>query len=332
MKQFLLFIILCFSLTVFSQSYEITYENSTYDTLVDYTSISLEEGNTNYWERVFDFGFDFPFYENTLQQIIIHKSGYAKFPGNEDSGYNINLFAAEWDVFEFDESVGYLDSDVRYAFVEENRVNALVIEWHNVYFEPEFDYYDTVSHSINYQAWFFENGLIEVRIGDIDVEDCVFYFPGIGFSDDMSEPEEGSIYGPWLGIVNDDYDYSDMAFFTGHHINPTFYFDNSVSNPYNGVMTSIPDEGFVVRFLPTFVSVEEEWSEGGDLFEITQIENGVVIVDQKNSFVSCDVLDIQGRLLFTSFSKEINLSNLKPQMLILEVKGKEKSEVRKIVF
>jgi len=117
MKKNLLFGVFLFSVMgLYSQSYTITYETSLYDTLVDYTSISLEEafetGWAYDWERTFDFGFDFPFFGVTHQQLIIDDDGYGYFPASQSDDYNFLSFGADWMIADVWDST-YLYSDIR---------------------------------------------------------------------------------------------------------------------------------------------------------------------------------------------------------------------------
>src|SRR5688500_16423934 len=150
-----------------SQDYTIQHFQSNYDTLVDYNSLSVElavAGEYPYsWEKVFDFGFEFPFYGDTFSEVILDNWAVGYFPGSPE--YNLHLFAAYYTVAHFQDT-SYLYSEVRYQYTSSKDVDALVIEYHNVYESWEYDDYGP-NHFINFQIWFYENGVIEIHFGPI---------------------------------------------------------------------------------------------------------------------------------------------------------------------
>ncbi len=328
MKFFFTLFFLIFNLTFFSQSYTITYENSSYDTLTDYTSISLEEGfETGWaydWERTFDFGFDFPFFGETQQQVIMDDDGYGYFPTNQGDDYNMSFFTADWMIADVWDTT-YLYSDVRYAHTQNNDLDALVFEWHHVFLSDELTE-NGENHFVNYQIWFFENGVIEVRFGDIDLANCSYYFPGMGFSSDNENPE-GNIYGPWLGI-NDD-DFVDIAYFEGDHTNPNLVYTET--DFVESVVTSIPNSGFVVRFSPINVSVDENVVTTS-LFQLTQDQNQLIINGDLSQLLSYQLFDVNGKLILSGTNESFSTNNLPHQFVILVLETTQGSEVFRVVL
>jgi len=325
MKQFLLFIFLCFSLTVFSQLYEITYENLTYDTLTDYTSISIQEGyqgDAYGWEVDVAFGFDFPFYGNGYDTIVMDYGGYAYFSDIVDAEFE--FFVADWVIAEITDPLD-VNSDVRYGYMDAGGTSALVFEWHNVFLADELEE-NGENHHINYQVWFYETGVMEVRFGDIDLENCSYYFPGLGFSFDNQNPE-GEVYGPWIGLYNDDI--GEVAYLEGDHANPNLVY--SEADFTDGVLTSVPDEGFVVRFSPIDVSVDES-SVFSNYYRVDQTSSQLIIQGDMSNYISAELYDLTGRIVFSTDHNVIGTQGLSGQILFLIIESNHGKEVHRIVF
>ena len=152
-----------------AQDYTIQHFQAEYDTLTDYNSLSIElalAGEYPYsWDESFEFGFDFPFYGDTFSEVIMDNWAVGYFP--ESPEYNFNFFACYYTIEHF-QDITYLQSEIRYKQTTSKGLKALVIEFHNVYYSPEYDDNGT-NHFINFQTWFFENGVMELHIGDVVV-------------------------------------------------------------------------------------------------------------------------------------------------------------------
>lgn len=305
------------------QAYVINHFQSSYDTLVGYNSLSLElalAGEDPYvWENNFDFGFRFPFYGDTFNNVYVDSDGYGYFPGS-DEFYNFYLFTGSFIIGSILDTP-YLNSEVRYIHTIANNLEALVIEYHNIYVFDE----DNEDHHINFQIWFYENGVIEVHFGPIDLDNCSRYLPGEGFTHDPDDPESG-IYGPWVEINN--FDFSRSAYFFGDHTNPNILYDDYENA---GVLTSVPPEGFVIQFLPASISATEEiMNERSNNFYVTHQDGTFVITDKSGCFKACEVYDLLGRKLGESNEVEFNLTATLPQIVFLFIKSDCGPEVHKI--
>lgn len=312
-----------------SQDYTIQHFQSNYDTLVDFESLTKElivEGEwPSFWERAFNFGFDFPFYGDTYAVLYLDNWAVGYFP--ESPEYNVYLFGANYvigdilDTFNLDTK--YLNSEIRYAYPTVNGVNAMVIEYHNVYVEEEYNE-NGPNHFINFQTWFYENGIIEVHFGPIDLDNCTHYYPGQGFS--HVDHIEGEVYGPWLEINN--FDFSKSAYFFGDHTDPDILYDDHLNA---GVVTSIPPTGFVVQFFPSYLSsTKDVQHEPLNHFSVTQHDGTFVITDELGCFKSCELYDVVGRKIGKSNEVEFNTTSSLPQILFVYIKSDCGPEVHKV--
>jgi len=326
-RIFLIILQIAFVFAINAQSYSINYFQSSYDTLINYNSVNIELGlageDPYYWEKTFDFGFDFPFYDEIFTEVNIDSDGVGYFPQSPE--YNLFMFAGSYVIGEILDT-SYLFSEVRYEILTSNNLEALVLEYHNVYVDDEYDE-NGANHSINFQIWFYENGIIELRFGNIDLANCSYYFPGQGFSFDNQNPT-GEIYGPFISINNNDI--SESACFFGNHLNPMTMYDDDDNC---GVLTSIPPEGFVVQFSPTNILSTNEIQNGTTCnFKVTQLNHGLIkIYDELNSFKSCYVYDLMGREIKQSKQNEFHINFNSTQILIFQIEGECGREVHKLM-
>ncbi len=309
-----------------AQSYSIDHFQSSYDTMINYNSVNIELGlageDPYYWEKSFDFGFEFPFYGEKYNKVFIDSDGVGYFPGSPE--FNIYLFAGSYTVGEIIDT-SYLHSEVRYTSTSLNNIEALVIEYHNVYNDDEYDE-NGANHSINFQIWFYENGVIELRFGAMDLTDCSYYFPGQGFSFDNVDPTK-EIYGPWVSINNNDF--SESACFFGDHSNPTILYDDDNNC---GVLTSVPPDGYVVQFSPSDISsLEELNNEIENKFHLIQQHGKVKVMGELDHYKSCSIYDSMGRKIGYTEDNEffINLKN--PQIFIVLIDSKFGQESHKLI-
>lgn len=329
MKRIYLSILpIVFAFACHAQAYTVNHFESSYDTLVDYKSLSLELAfageSPYYWDHTFDLGFEFPFFGEEFTQVNMDSDAVGSFP--DSPIFNLFFFAGSYVIGEIVDTT-YLFSEVRYDYVNANNLEALVIEYHNVYVSDEYDD-NGANHHINFQVWFYENGTMEVHFGDIDLTNCSYYFPGQGFSFDNSDPTD-ELYGPWLTMSNNDF--SEGACFFGDHQDPMILYDQ---DDQCGLVTSIPPEGFVVQFMPSNISsVHDNQSDSSCNFRVTQHGNGEIkILGGNESFKSCTVYDYMGRKIASSFQSEFSINTIHTQMLLLHIEGDCGIEVQKMVL
>lgn len=330
MRYFQLFFLFTFSYTCSGQTYTIDYFQSEYDTIVDYNSATLEQWfstATYYWEVDFDLGFDFPFYDLVSNVITLGSDGIGYFPQTEE--FNLFLYQSGFYLpAPFNNPnitpTTFLDSEIRYSNTIENGLKNFTLEYHNVYFEDEL-YENGPNHIINFQTSFYENGIIEVRFGEMNLDSCSYYFPGEGFSFD-NEDSTNNIYGPWVFIVTDDYQQG--ACFAGDHNAPELIYDDDDNCE---VLESVPPSGFVIRFRPSDVSSIKSIDVDGQQFYITQQGDMARINGDLQNYHSCTVYDLMGRKIIHSKEDEILLGSISNQVLLFVLKTDRGEETHKVV-
>jgi len=318
----LLLLQLAFSTVCYGQAYVINHFQSSYDTITNYNSVNIELGlageDPYYWEKNFDFGFEFPFFGDTYSNVYMDKDAVGYFPGSEE--FNLELFSGSY-MIGLILDTPYLYSEVRYISTMANNLEALVIEYHNVYVLDE----GIDDHYINFQTWFYENGVIELHFGDIDLTNCSYYFPGQGFSFDNQDPI-GNIYGPWVAISN--FDLGESACFFGDHSDPDILYDDDGNC---GVVTSIPPEGFVVQFAPSDISAIDEYKkETENKYQLIEQDGVVQIMGDLSEYKSCSVYDFMGRRIAYSESNEVLVGLNSSQVYIVVIESESGIETHKL--
>jgi len=214
-------------------TYDVSWGTGTYDTLSNFTSLVNGMPYMPFDAVSIDPGFDFPFYGDAMDSIVVYADGYTEFP--YPSG-EIFLFAA--DGFELHTRASSSKrSDWRYQITTERGLDVLKIEWRNVGIMEDIESNSPSDHSINYQAWFFENGDIEVHFGDFDLANTKYFSDTAGFID-----SGGDSYGPWLGIA--DSLYNDVYYVSGYDSALFRITEEDSSDIFYG----IPQKGRYVRF------------------------------------------------------------------------------------
>ena len=316
-----------FSAGGLAQSYVIETFTTDYDTLVDYRSVNVELGLAGedpfFWDRTFEFGFSFPFFGTDYTEVTLDSDAYGYFPQSPE--YNLNFFAAAYTIDNIT-NTSYLNSEVRYAYTTLFHDTALVVEYHNVYLIDEYNENGT-NHTINFQIWFVDNGTMQLRFGPIDLADNSHYAPGEGFFFDQDDPA-GSIYGPWVEIVNNDL--SSSVTFGGDHNDPTIVYDNYDEGD---VLTSIPPVGYVISFLPTDLLNTETATTPARRFRVSQQRGHEVLVQSdQDHFQRCTVYDALGRRLGNYHQPAFTLPLNSPQLLLFHIDGARGHEVHRVLW
>ena len=110
-----------------SQSYKIEYFEEKYDTLSTYTSICNENAlnfiEPFFFTKMFEFGFDFPFFGKNYSAVTLDNDGVGLFEGTVQ--YNFYLFSGIWHVYYWNdpdtyETASLVESDWRYSHANIN--------------------------------------------------------------------------------------------------------------------------------------------------------------------------------------------------------------------
>ena len=98
-------------------------------------------------------------------------------------------------------------------------------------------------HRINFQVWLYENGVIEIHFGEIDLANTPFFSDTAGFI-----WSDGDTYGPWIEIGN--FDLSEVYCVSGTSSNIIIITVEDSTDIFYG----IPTNGQYFRWVPDEVS------------------------------------------------------------------------------
>ncbi|MFA6951205.1 MAG: T9SS type A sorting domain-containing protein [Lentimicrobiaceae bacterium] len=313
MKKTLLItgILIC-SLHLFSQdNYSVSWGNAGYDTLTDYTSILydiFEEPLIENTEVDINFGFNFPFFDDEFSVVTMDGSGYGYFYPTMPSDYNLFMFAGD---FESHTVSGlHIFSDWRYKLDTTGDKKILKVEWRNIGLEDDVFGEHPTDHRINYQVWFYENGIIEYHFGEINLLNTPFYTKANGFIG-----SDGDSYGPWIGILNEDA--SELYFMAGTN------FDVSVITEYElmDIFHDIPLYGRYFRFTPDELESAETVNPTMNAFTFSSNpvtdEFEIRFKDETSIGKSTvQIFNLTGELVqsesFTDINQKFNITSLSP--------------------
>ncbi|MBK9151152.1 MAG: T9SS type A sorting domain-containing protein [Saprospiraceae bacterium] len=105
---------------------------------------------------------------------------------------------------------------------------------------------------VNFQLWFYEDGVMEIHFGDFNLDNSPNYVPGEGFYLITSDGQKINI-GPEMGIRHPT-DEEDQTWINGKWND----FDITTTSGY---LRSIPTKGFVIRFSKKNTSVADVMSQ-----------------------------------------------------------------------
>lgn len=318
-----LFLYLFISINMKAQTYNLEYFEAKYDTLEDYTSICNENAENGeipfFFSRSFDFGFDFPFFDKSFNTINIDNDAVGIFDNSVQ--YNFYLFSSPWHVYYWANPNDYelakpVNSDWRYKYDVINNKKVFILE--NRHVAPLV--YDTktnpyVGGDVNFQQWFWENGDVEVRFGDVLIDSTLF-------KGAIIDPIDSGLYALALGIQN--YENTIQIFVEGTIKNfrtATFEEENSLDS------LPRPNTGFRFRYLPLSTSNLHQ----NDFRIQNPVMDRLYISSDIQTF-TYELMDACGKLISKGEDqREINVISLPPGEYILSVKSNGIKYNKKII-
>ena len=312
-------------------NYSISWGTTDYDTLgEDYTSIMydiLPNPSIFGEELEIDFGFSFPFFDSLYNSVTLDGAGVGYFQDSDD--YSLYLFAGDYESHVF--SGLPIFSDWRFKSDTVDGMAVLKVEWRNVGIDDDVSGSQPSDHRINFQVWFFENGIIELRFGETDLANSPYYSETDGFIWD-----DGESYGPWIGILN--HDASEVYYITGtnDHISVITEDDDA------DIFYSIPPYGWYFRFTPDDISGLIENSFESNEFSIypNPVLNEFRIGKDKGAYnrvpnMLVQVFDATGKLVQAQHvknSEAINISEIPQGTYFVKItSGTLKSIIKEII-
>jgi hypothetical protein len=225
--------------------YEIDTFYEEYVPLESYQSMLIEKANANAWIKTFQLPFEFPFFDTTFTDLIGWYDSVWDWQEADDFIMYLFSYEYEFDRLESVNDTNNIQSDVRYSYTVKDDKEVLVVEYFNnrLSDDPSVDEFNSY---VNFQNWFYEDGTIEIRFGDFNLDNSTYYVPGEGF---------------WLHVNGDDSILTGPVVGISDPFDPTreigFREDWEIVPEANGVNT-IPDSGFVVRFKRITSSIQSE--------------------------------------------------------------------------
>jgi hypothetical protein len=312
-KVIKLFLFLFIVINSKAQTYNLEYFEAKYDTLVDYTSICNENALNGeipfFFSQSFDFGFDFPFFDKSFNKVNLEDYSVGIFENSVQ--YNFYLFACPWHVYYWANQLDYefgnpVNSDWRYKYDVINNKKVFIVEYRHVgplVFDTKPKPYE--GGDVNFQQWFWENGDVEVRFGDVLIDSTLF-------NGAIIDPFDSGLYALSLGIQN--YENTIQIFVEGTIKNfktVTFEEESSLDS------LPRPNTGFRFRYLP--LSTKELHQND---FRIQNPVTDRLYISTDIKTFSYELIDICGKSIAKGEDeREINVCSLIPGEYILSVKS-----------
>jgi len=305
-----------------SPGYKIESFQDTYSEITDYESIVIETDGFLFWDVEFPFGFQFPFYDSTYNSVTFNHTGWGYFTDEEELAlllFNCNAF-----VTELNQDTSFIPSDMRYKYVTSNDIDALVLQFtkYRFFADPYVDMCDTY---MNWQVWLFENGVIEIRFGEMHMDNNPIYRPGKGFFDYNEEGvDTTALYGPFVSISNPK-DESDAISFSGS------YNDFEAGDWLFDILNVMPPIGWVIRFVPKSVGVFEPDYKSYEVAINPNPANSFIQIQQPGSRVSIN--DHTGKVVYNEIvnGDRINISAFPPGMYFVKMESGKNVKVGRFI-
>jgi hypothetical protein len=293
-----------------TQTYKVDTLRSEYKELETYNSIALEMEGDFFWEKRFELPFVFPYYDSLYTHLICDYGSTCYFDFNPE--YDIKLMTFS---YEFDNVLDptNIESDVRYNFVNSNGKQALIIQYTKNRLASDKSIADFDSY-INFQLWFYEDGVMEVHFGDINLDNSPNYRPGEGFYFLFNDGTEMNS-GPEMGVrhpLNEE----DQTWLDGDWNN--YFVDNAV-----GYLTTLPPKGFIIRFSKKTSSVAVHPNKHFKVYP--NPSSNILSIDFDENIVKARILGIGGDVIQIKdlSEKKIDIQMLNCGIYILELQTAE---------
>lgn len=307
-----------------SEEYAIESFQDEYTELTEYESISLIFDGSPLWEYEFQLDFSFPFYGAFYDKMIYTQDAWGMVTDDEDLGLYIMNFAGGY-AYEFAHDTINIESDIRFSNVFINNMQAFVIQFTKVgFFADPFE--DSLNTYMNFQLWFFENGIAEVHFGEMHMDGTPIYSPGNGFYcyTTSGGVDTNDVCGPNIGISNP-FDEEDGI---------------AVSGPYNNFevvgdiyanLTVLPPQGWIIRFKPTSVGIFEPDYQLNEISIHPNPATSCISIAEPGGKVT--IYDSSGRIAYNELESEsdVDVSTLQSGLYFVRIESSQKSSIGKFL-
>ncbi|MBK9737716.1 MAG: T9SS type A sorting domain-containing protein [Saprospiraceae bacterium] len=302
-----------------TQAYKVSVYADKYIELDTFESIILEDGNHLGWEKRFDLDFTFPYYDTSFNYILGDYESTYSFEEEIDFSIRLMLFGYEFDKLIDPENV---TSDLRYALKLKDGKKALCLQFtkNRLTSDPSVLQFDSY---INFQIWFIENGNIEVKFGDYNLDNSPVYVPNEGFY--LQTVNQGPILiGPEFGLYHP-FDENIKMGIDGP-------FDAFAVIEDSGNLTVLPPPNWAIKFEKQTTSTSEV-QHFENLYFPNPARDRILF---KQPLTDFSIYNIEGKQLIYSNNSnaeisEIDISGLPAGIYILKAKINNIVSINKIL-
>lgn len=288
------------SLNSFSQEDQNYYGEwgiGSYDTLTDYTSILWDilpvPSLHNMSDTEIDIGFPFPYFDEIYDKLTINGQGYVFFGYN---WYEIYVYAA---MYEKHRTMP-IKPDWRYR-LDTVGMDILKFEWRNIGIVYDINSPSPTNHRLNFQLWLYENGTIEYRFGEMDLQNT----PWFSLENGVTMPD-GATIGPWVSIkkrwIEQEY------FFLCNNDSIEFLYGGALSGD---IYHCVPKYGTYMKFIPNEVVNVKHQNLAAPSFRITpnpvEDQFRLGIAHPEDPAFNNPILEIYNETGIKVFSKSISI-------------------------
>ncbi len=297
MKTFFSFIFCLTLFCSFAQSYKVEIEEIPYDTLKEYQSMVLENIENDVippfsFEKEFDLDFSFPYFSDEYSSIILNSLPVVDFNGFNELEYPMQLFIVQSSFSAINDDFSNHPSDYRYTNTIVNGVKVFIMEYKNVTFSEDTDEID-----MSFQYWFWENGNIEIRFGDINYPEPYFK-NGFGYWDEFLN----KYFGIGFFILSKDLK---EVISVGGNLNDNPVIINNTNTEVLNSLTYLPKKNTVCRFKKQTSSSIDQLK-----LKIPTLVTNQLIIPEDFLFNHFDIYDMKGNHIKHGSERVVDLSSL----------------------
>lgn len=301
MKLILTIFSLFLATTFFAQDYIFTHFNEQYIEFSDGIEFDVDSICNDPELVEFHLGFDFPYFNFTFQKIAAHPLFlYSLSSISENLNENITAQLIPFGVSAScrDEGNG-VTSNISHKTEGQIGDRICKIQWSNLSL-----FNSTQEDYINYQAWLYENGTIEFRIGGLQLSSNACYWDG----------EIGGLSTVTVYDENNGEPLNNSIFLSGNPANP-----NTTIGINPVTLVGHPDSSMVYRFSRTDAGIKK--TETAKHFEVyPNPSKDKINISKLEEIKSIQIKDISGKTIFSPVNfKDIDISVLESGSYLIEI-------------
>lgn len=314
MKNLLLLIVAIFA-TLYSQAqYTFSTFIDSYGIHLDATEIEVNDyDDVSIWDDpdfVIELDFPFPVNDQEYSSIVQIGGGATLMLTN---GMSNSIFSYNSDLIDAELETPSSYSVISYITVGEIGSRILKVQYENCGFYNSIAgvVAGDVTNRINFQMWFYETGVFEMRFGPNSISNTILVHGGLG---------------PLIFLAAEvDLNLEDAEFqvaLSGDPSNPTLVFE-PLTNGNSPSLDGDPGNGRVYRFEPTATAVDERSVQQLKLYP-TQADQLIYIKGLEDLNAIYQITDITGKVQANSQlsqGESIDVSALHSGLYLIQIEG-----------